>query len=440
MRDSHHARHQRGPLSGRRARLTITAVAVAAGLLAAACQSSGGTAAGQQAGSKAPASPAAPLAHLSVTPADGSRNVKPEHGVTVKVTDGKLSNVSVVSRGQKVPGSLNQAGTLWRSTWPLQIGARYAVTATAAGPDGKTVTQTSRFRTLTPASTYSVSIFEGYHQTYGVGMPIILNFSQPVASRYKARVERSLDITSSRPVTGAWYWMDDQDLVFRTRGYWPQHTRVSFTGHFAGVPIAPGVYGTADLTQSFRIGPSLIAVGSTRTHYMKVYYKGKLLGNWPISTGQPGDDTANGTYLTIEKGNPTRMVGHGYNVLVPYAVRFTWSGNYIHDAYWSVAQQGVTNVSHGCVNVSPAHSQVYYNLAEPGDPVTITGSPVAGQMGDGWTEWFLTWNQLLKGSATHMAVQAGPQGSTLVSRASVTGRNPTAKLRGSKPGNYLAAH
>jgi lipoprotein-anchoring transpeptidase ErfK/SrfK len=416
----------------------ITAVSVAAGLFAAACQSSGGTAAGQQPGSgKGQASPAAAQDQLLITPADGSRNVNPEQGVTVKATDGKIGNVTVVSHGQQVPGSLNPAGTLWHSNWPLATDSRYAVTATVTAA-GKTVTQTSSFRTLTPSSTYSVSIFEGYHQTYGVGMPIMLNFSQPVAGRYKARVERALDITSSRPVTGAWYWMDSQDLVFRTRGYWPQNTGVSFTGHFTGLPIAPGVYGTADLTQSFRIGPSLIAFASTRSHYMQVYYKGRLLGNWPISTGMPGDDTANGTYLTIEKGNPTRMVGNGYNVLVPYAVRFTWSGNYIHDAYWSVAQQGITNVSHGCVNVSPAHSEIYYNLAVPGDPVTVTGSPVPGQLGDGWTEWFLTWPQLLKGSATHMAVQAGPQGSTLVSPAAVTGATPTSKLDGPPPGNYLA--
>ena len=36
-------------------------------------------------------------------------------------------------------------------------------------------------------------IFEGYNETYGVGMPIILTFSQPITD--KAAVERSLQIT-----------------------------------------------------------------------------------------------------------------------------------------------------------------------------------------------------------------------------------------------------
>jgi hypothetical protein len=199
------------------------------------------------------------------------------------------------------------------------------------------------------------------------------------------------------------------------------------------------VYGTADLTQSFRIGRSLIAVGSTTRHDLKVYSHGKLFANWPASMGGPGDDTANGTYLTIEKQNPALMSGPGYhNFPVPYSVRFTFSGNYIHDAYWSVGQQGFSNVSHGCVNLSPAHATTYYHLAIPGDPVTITGSPVAGKWDDGWTEWFLSWLRLLGGSATGQAVQAGPSGSTFVNPATLPQVTATSPLRAPSPGNYLA--
>ena len=66
---------------------------------------------------------------------------------------------------------------------------------------------------------------------------------------------------------------------------------------------------------------------------------------------------------------------------MPWSVRFTWSGDYLHDAYWSVGEQGFTNVSHGCVNMPPADAEIYYNMAVPGDPVTITGSPRAGDLG-----------------------------------------------------------
>jgi hypothetical protein len=207
-------------------------------------------------------------------------------------------------------------------------------------------------------------------------------------------------------------------VEFRPKQYWQSGTQITFFGRFNGVEAAKGVYGTTDLKQSFWIGPSLIVKASTQTHYMNVYYKGKLLGHWAISTGMPGDNTYNGTYLTIEKANPTYMTGPGYALWVNWAVRFTWSGEYIHSAPWSLYAQGSYNVSHGCVNTSPAHAQEYYNLEVPGDPVIVTGSPVGGTWGNGWTEWFLSWPQLLAGSALHAAVAAGPDGSTFVSAAS----------------------
>ena len=109
--------------------------------------------------------------------------------------------------------------------------------------------------------TLQAQTIEGYDQTYGVGMPIILTFSHAVTN--KAAVERSLQLRTSKPIVGAWYWDTSESLVFRTRTYWPQHTRVKFVAHLDGVETAPGVYGTANLSQSFEIGNSLIAVVST---------------------------------------------------------------------------------------------------------------------------------------------------------------------------------
>ena len=271
-----------------------------------------------------------------------------------------------------------------------------------------TTTKTAAFRTLTPAATFSTHIFEGYQQSYGVGMPIILTFSAPVQD--KAAVERSIELRTSKPVIGSWYWDGNQTLDFRPRDYWPAHTTVSFTGHFDGVESAPGVYGYHTLTQTFGIGDSVIAVASTQAHKTKIYVNGKLKYNWDISSGKPGDDTPDGSYLTIEKENPVRMIGPGYDLLVPWSVRFTFSGDYYHDAYWSVGEQGFENVSHGCVNLSPANAETYYNLAVPGDPITIQNSPRSGVWDNGWTEWFLSWPQYLKGSATGEAVVANARG------------------------------
>jgi lipoprotein-anchoring transpeptidase ErfK/SrfK len=389
--------------------------------------------AGASASPKPTPSPAGPL--VVTSPANGTKGADPSGGVTVTATRGTLKSVTVNPVGAAqadsgnpagpVPGTLNAAATGWHSTWALGVSQQYAVTTTATY-NGITKTTTSTFSTLTPAATFSTNIFEGQGQTYGVGMPIILTFSQPITNR--AAVERAITLTTSKPVIGAWYWDTSTSLAFRPRDYWPSGTHIHFAGHFDGVEGAKGLYGFHTLTQAFTIGQSVIAVASTTSHHTQIYINGKLTYNWPISSGKPGDDTPNGSYLTIEKENPVRMTGPGYSLLVPYSVRFTWSGDYYHDAYWSVGQQGFENVSHGCVNLPPAASKIYYGLAVPGDPITIKNSPRPGTWDNGWTYWFLSWRQLVAGSATHQAVQAGPSGSTFVDVSTLPADHATAPL------------
>ncbi len=402
-------------------------------MLAAACSSGGGT--GSKSGSHTGGSPGASAARVVIAPASGSSGVRPGQPIRVSVASGRLTSVAVHTSGDPVAGTMNATGTSWHSDRTLDVDTSYTVTATAT-VSGGTVTGTSSFSTLKPDRTVQTEIFEGYHKSYGVGMPIILTFSSPVTD--KAAVERALEITTSKPVVGAWHWDGDQAVDFRPREYWPAHTQVSFTGHLNGVEMAPGVYGDHTLTQSFSIGSSLIVVASTATHHMDLYRGGRFYRRWPISTGRPGDNTPNGTYLTIDKGNPVLMKGPGYRLEVPWSVRFTWTGDYLHDAYWSVGEQGFTNVSHGCVNMAPADAQAYYKMAVPGDPVTIKGSPRAGAWDNGWTEWFLNWTRFLRGSALHEAVQAGPDGSSFIRPAAIPAASGTAPLDHPDPDNWTA--
>jgi lipoprotein-anchoring transpeptidase ErfK/SrfK len=418
--------------------------AVAAGALVAAvtaCTGSSTTiiekagASGAAASGHAPAtakpSPAGPV--VTITPGNAARGADPSKGITVTAAGGTLRSVNVSTAGDPVTGTYSADHTSWHSTWALNVSQSYTVTADAVTSGGATTKKTAAFRTLTPPSTFSTNIFEGYQQSYGVGMPIILSFSAPVQD--KAAVERSIELRTSKQVIGSWYWDGNQTLDFRPRDYWPPHTTVSFTGHFDGVESAPGVYGYHTLTQTFSIGDSVVAVASTQAHKTKIYVNGKLKYDWDISSGKPGDDTPDGSYLTIEKENPVRMIGPGYNLLVPWSVRFTFSGDYYHDAYWSVGEQGFENVSHGCVNLAPANAETYYNLAVPGDPITIQNSPRPGAWDNGWTEWFLSWPQYLKGSATHEAVIANSRGSEFVSPSTLPADTARAPLETAPPGN-----
>ena len=376
-------------------------------------------------------------ADFTITP--GGQEASTSHGITVTAVHGKLTNVTVHSSGDSVTGTMSSDSKSWHSAWTLDTDTSYTVTASGTDDSGHKISTTKTFRTLNPSESFTTMIFEGSGQTYGVGMPIMLTFSKPITN--KAAVERSLELVTSKPVVGAWYWDGDQQLDFRPRDYWPADTTVTFTGHLDGVEGAPGVYGTHTLSQTFDIGQSVISVSSTTSHRTLVYIGGKLTYDWPMSSGRPSLPTPNGTYLTVEKHNPVRMIGtHAdyYNELVNWAVRFTFSGDYYHSAPWSVSEQGNTNVSHGCVNLSPTNAETYYNLAVPGDPITITSSTKAGKWDDGWTEWFLSWSQYLQGSATHDAVEAGPSGSTFVSPSSVSADNASTPLGTSSASNWVA--
>jgi lipoprotein-anchoring transpeptidase ErfK/SrfK len=425
-----------------RRRLPAAALAAAFCLLAVACQGSTPKAV-QLNPTSVSGNGTGTAKYLAISPAPDTKNANPASGITVSARNGgKVTNVTVHSSGDAVTGALSGGGTSWHSTWALDTGESYTVTATGTDNQGHPVSATSTFTTLTPATAFHTQIYEGQGATYGVGMPIMLTFDHPITN--KAAVERSLQITTSKPVVGAWYWDGSEAVYFRPRDYWPAYTTVSFTGHLNGVEGAPGVYGVHDLTQSFSIGQSVIAVASTTAHHTLIYVNGQVQYDWPISTGRATMPTPNGTYLTVDKGNPVRMIGGTkgtagyYNELVNYAVRFTYSGDYYHSAPWSVVDQGTTNVSHGCVNLPPEDAQIYYNMAIPGDPITITSSPQGGDWDDGWTQWFLDWNQYLQGSATHMAVEAGPSGSTFVSPSSLPSDTATFPVGTSAQGNYLA--
>src|SRR5690348_16436478 len=384
----------------RRRALAGLAVWAMLALVLAGCGGGSGTIGGGKSGSEGEAGESD--VRLLIAPVDGKVDSRPDRGITVRAVGGRITHVAARGGGGRLSGRLNAAGTVWQSTWALGVSQRYTVSATAVGSSGEPVTRMSRFRTFTPAKTFTTQIIEGYKQTYGVGMPIILYFDHPVANR--AAVERALEVKSSKRVVGAWHWDSRCNLAavclyFRPRRYWPPHTQVSFAAHLDGVEAAPGVYGHHTLTQRFEIGSALRVVADTASHYMDVYREGKHFAHWPISSGKPGDETPNGTYLTIEKANPVDMVGPGYNIEVPWSVRFTWSGDYLHDAYWSVGDQGFTNVSHGCVNMSPENAETFYEMAVPGDPVKVVGSPRAGVWDNGWTMWFLSWKHWLHGSA-----------------------------------------
>ena len=119
---------------------------------------------------------------------------------------------------------------------------------------------------------------------------------------------------------------------------------------------------------------------------MKVFSNGKLLRTIPITTGeQPKFTTRSGIKVIMEKFDAKRMnsetVGitgdsaDGYDIdNVQWAMRVTYSGEFIHAAPWSVGSQGYANVSHGCTGMSTANADWLYHMTVRGDVVEYTGT------------------------------------------------------------------
>jgi len=381
--------------------------------------------------------------HLSVTPQDGTALLRPDSAIDVRARNGTIENVTVTTKGTPVEGVLNGDRDRWRSRWTLDPGTDYTVVATALGRDGRTRTVVSHFGTAKAGRTLGAAVVAPDNgETVGVGMPIVLRFEREVADR--AAVERALELRSSRPVEGAWHWLDDQSVVFRTRTYWPSYTDVRLLAHLSGVRAANGVYGTRNFDVAFRIGDRHDIRADEDTYRMTVHNNGRLVRTMPISMGRGGIEkytTTNGVHLTMEKGNPVIMdsstVGCGpgcpdyYRQTVYYAVRISNSGEYVHSAPWSVGSQGRENVSHGCINASPKDARWFYHFVYRGDPVTVTGSSRELKPDNGWGYWQMKWDDWVKGSALKRSVWVGPHGST---PAKTSVQAPSQADRTSAPG------
>ncbi|WP_179842939.1 L,D-transpeptidase [Actinomadura luteofluorescens] len=352
---------------------------------------------------------------LAVSP-DGGGKLRPDSPIAVEARQGTIENVTVATRAGAVEGDLNADRTRWRSRWTLKPGTEYTVQATALGRDGRTRTVRSGFSTAEVKKTNDVTIEAPFNkETVGVGIPIIVHFARAVKDR--AAVERALEVTADKTVEGGWSWFGSQEAVFRTRSYWPAHTKVSFRAHLSGVRTGQGVYGGKDYGVDFKVGDSHVSTAGEDSHKMVVRINGKKARTIPTSMGKGGErkyTTTNGVHLAMGKEDPTIMTSEwdgcgpgcaGYYSLTVYkSVRISDSGEYVHSAPWSVGSQGSENVSHGCINVSPSNAKWFYNLSQRGDPITVTGSDRELDAENGWGYWQVKWQDWVKGSALKRSV------------------------------------
>jgi lipoprotein-anchoring transpeptidase ErfK/SrfK len=394
---------------GGRTGTRIVTVVGGAAVLAAGCTSGSG--------GPGPTGEKGSLARLSITPANGAGKVAPDAGVSVRVTGGKITWVAVADAGgRKAAGRLAPDGS-WHTRWTLRPATTYKVTATAVDKDGKQAIGAATFTTLTltRASRLESGMSPLNGETVGVGMPVQLLLSRPIGTRQaRAAIERSVEVKMSKPVEGAWSWVSDREVQFRPRDYWPSGERVQVVAHLAGVRAGTRLWGTRDRTLAFRVGPRHITVVNAASHQATVTSGGRVVRTIPVSLGKPGDDSYSGTMIAQEKAADIIMdsatTGHPgeYRIPTKWNVRMTYSGTFFHAAPWSTGAQGNRNVSHGCVNASPANARWFFDFTSRGDIIQVTGTSRRLRFGNGPTPWAKSWSAWLQGGALGKPVNGRP--------------------------------
>ncbi|WP_207568688.1 L,D-transpeptidase, partial [Mycolicibacterium tusciae] len=215
----------------------------------------------------------------------------------------------------------------------------------------------------------------------GAAKPIYINFQRPIANRQMA--QDAVHITSVPPVPGRFYWTTDTQLRWRPQDFWP-----------AGTTVYIDAAGTKS---SFTVPEQLVATIDNDAHEMTIVRNGEVEKTFPVSMGKSGYETKNGTYYVLEKfadivmdsstyGVPVSSA-EGYKIKVQDAVRIDNSGIFVHSAPWSTGAQGNSNVSHGCINLSPANAQWFYDNFGSGDAVVIKNSTGIYDKPDGASDW-----------------------------------------------------
>lgn len=388
--------------TGMGVRLLVAAAVI--GLTVAGCSSSpSGDPAPSTPSSAAKEQPAPKPAVLTLTPAKDAKDVAPGEPVSVTVADGKVGDVKLTGAdGKVVAGKARADGSGWDSAEPLGYGKAYRLTATATGTDGKPVTSESSFTTVKPARQLGVSVNLVEGETVGVGLPLIFTFTGSVAD--KAAAEKALKVTAEPATEGAFRWSGDKQVTWRPKDYWKSGTKIKVEAAVYGKHLGKGSYGREDKTITGTVGDKLVAVADGGTHQMTVTINDKEVKTMPTSMGKPGHNTPQGTYTVMSEhtgytmdsgtyGVPEDAPG-GYRTFVQYAVRLSYSGIFYHSAPWSVRQQGRSNVSHGCLNLSTENTKWLMDTSKKGDIVTVqnSGGPKL-EPTDGWSVWQLTWEE-----------------------------------------------
>ncbi len=363
-----------------------------------------------------------PPAKVKASPAFGSADLSPSQPVVISVTNGIIKTLTLTNpAGKVVKGSVAKDGRSWTLGEVLGYDKTYTAAGSALGQDGRTVAIKGTFSTVNPDAEVKVNVSPGDGAVVGIASPVIVRFGVEPADR--ALIQKNVKITTTPKVEGAWAWIQHDDglwaLDWRPKVYWPANTKVHVEANVYGLPFGDGVYGGDDVGTDFTVGRNQVVYADAKSYQIVVKQGCRAMNNpdscsrtvatYPASFGR-GDEvdnpnlvTRSGVHVVIEKLPVHLMIGSppfNYHSTEYWDVRISDNGEFIHENPNTVGDQGNTNVSHGCINLSPSSAKAYFNSALIGDPVEVTGTSVPLSSADGdLYDWSIPWDKWLKLSA-----------------------------------------
>ena len=341
------------------------------------------------------ATPPTPVVIAASVPAGAT--IAAGERVTVTAAGGPLRTIWLTDAAGTRRGAATDVES-WQTPKNLPPLRTYTITATSADSAGAVSEWTHTFSTAAPATELKTDIYPYGDRVVGIAHPIVVHLSAPVKGKARARVEAGLTVDVDKAFKkGAWAWLSDTELHYRPADFWPAHARVTIGVELDGVNAGNGAWGVLDREVSFRTGRAMVLRVDDATHQMTVDVDGKRVRTVKVSLGKPGFETRSGIKMISEKHEKYRMrsetigVTSGpdeYDVTVPFALRITNSGEFIHGAPWNKSI-GKANKSHGCTNVGLADARWLYDNTLVGDPVFTKGP--AKQM-EGWNGLGAEWN------------------------------------------------
>lgn len=357
--------------------------------------------------------PAVPAAAINVPAA--AKPINPSVPITVSATGGHLTSVTATTPdGKPLAGTLSPDGLSWTNTDSLAFSSAYAITAEAVNSAGAHTEQNFTVNTMSTdnISTAYANVVPApdvvANTGIGVGQPMVFQFTKPVSN--KAEVQKHLHVTVTPAQPGAWYWVDDKDVHYRGPNYWLPGTKIHIEADVVGLDLGNGVLGAENNSADYTVHDSWVARADGSTDQLTIFQNGKQVNQMPMSLGSPGFPSHEGPHVISDKqpsivmdsctyGTCAGQPGY-YRETVALDERISNDGEFVHSAPWSVGQQGSSNVSHGCVNLSPDNAQWFYDHFGVGDVVEITHSGGATlPVWDTYGDWELPWQTWQAGNA-----------------------------------------